>query len=72
MKRAIACALAGICLLSGLFLSPGGLQGGNVSECYSNHSICRAYAFEMDCSWFKMALALTVCDIALGKCILKG
>jgi hypothetical protein len=27
-------------------------------------------AFNMDVSWFRMALALTVCDVGLGKCII--
>ena len=71
MKRTIALALAGLCLLSCLFLAPRKAQGHDVGECYDNHRACRAYAFDMDAAWYRMALALTVCDLALGKCILK-
>jgi hypothetical protein len=70
MKRAFSLALAGIVLLSSLLFFPGAVDARDVNECFTNHEVCRERAFNMNASWTKMALALTVCDIALGKCIL--
>jgi hypothetical protein len=70
MKRAIALALAGLCLLSSFLFFPQAAQGRLPDECYGNWNRCRVNAFNMDVSWFRMALALTVCDVGLGKCII--
>jgi len=71
MKRAIALALAGLCLLSSFLFFPQAAQGRVADECYGNWNRCRVNAFNMDVSWFRMAMTLTVCDIGLGKCILS-
>ena len=71
MKRAVALALTGLCLLSSFLFFPQAAQGRVADECYSNWSRCRVNAFNMDVSWYRMTLVLTVCDVGLGKCILE-
>ncbi len=70
MKRFVALALTGLLLVAALVLMPIKAAAHDVAECYKDHAACRAQALEMNASWFKIALVLTVCDIALGKCIL--
>jgi hypothetical protein len=70
MKRAFSLALAGVILCSSVLFFPLTADARDVNECYNNHEACRERAFNMNASWTKIALALTVCDIALGKCIL--
>jgi len=71
MKRAVALALAGLCLLSSFLFFPQAAQARVADECFGNWNRCRVNAFNMDVSWFRMALTLTVCDIGLGKCIIN-
>lgn len=70
MKKAVAVALAGIVLLSAGLFFPRPVAAHDVGHCYDDYDACRVRAFNMDASWFKMTLALTLCDIALGRCIL--
>ena len=70
MKRAAILALAGLILVSAVLYFPMTAAAHDVAECFSNHVTCRELAFNMNASWVKVALALTLCDIALGKCIL--
>lgn len=70
MKRTLPLALAGLMLLSAALYYPTAVRGHDVNECYRDHQVCRERALAMDAPWTKVALALTVCDVALGKCIL--
>ena len=70
MKKILLLALAGLVLLSSVFFFPVAVSAHDVSECYRDHQVCRERAFNLDAPWTKVALVLTVCDIALGKCIL--
>jgi hypothetical protein len=70
MKRKLPLALAGLMLLSAAPNFPTAVSGHDVNECYRDHQVCRERALAMDAPWTKVALTLTVCDIALGKCIL--
>jgi hypothetical protein len=72
MKRFVALALTGLLLVAALVLVPAKAAARDVNECYKNHEACRAQALEMNASWVKIALVLTVCDLALGKCILAA
>ena len=40
------------------------------SQCNSNHQSCREYTLNLDEPWYKVAVMLTACDIAFGKCIM--
>jgi hypothetical protein len=70
MKRAVALALVGLCLLSSFLFFPQAAQGRIVDECFSSWNRCRVNAFNMDVSWVRMTLVMTVCDIGFGRCIL--
>jgi hypothetical protein len=70
MKKALLLALAGLILVSSALFFPLAVSAHDVNECYRDHQVCRERALNMDASWTKIALLLTVCDIALGKCIL--
>ena len=74
MKKVIAIALAGICLLSLVTVFSQAVQGQDrgVDRCFNNYDRCRTKAFNMDAGWVKMALVLTTCDLALGRCIYLG
>lgn len=41
-------------------------------HCYDEWERCRERAFGSDAGWFKTALMLTACDMALFKCILNA
>ena len=70
MKRAVALALVGLCLLSSFLFFPQAAQGRIMDGCFGNWNRCRVNAFNMDVSWVRMTLVMTVCDIGLGRCIL--
>jgi hypothetical protein len=70
MKKACLLALAGLILLSSVLFFPLAANAHDVNECYRDHQVCRERALNLDAPWTKIALLLTVCDIALGKCIL--
>jgi hypothetical protein len=42
----------------------------NQTDCNTNHRKCREYALDLDEPWYKVAVMLTACDIAFGKCML--
>jgi hypothetical protein len=71
MNKACLWALVGLVLFSSVLLFPLTARAHNVNECYSNHRDCREQALAMDAAWTKIAIYLTVCDFALGKCILN-
>ena len=70
MKKTLPLALAGLMLLSAALYFPTAVSAHDVNECYRDHQVCRERALNLDAPWTKVALALTVCDVALGKCIL--
>jgi hypothetical protein len=70
MKKVFMLALAGLVLLSSVLIFPLAVSGHDVNECYRDHQVCRERALNLNAPWTKVALVLTVCDIALGKCIL--
>ena len=70
MKKAFVLALAGLMLISSALFFPLAVSAHDVNECYRDHQVCRERALNTDAPWTKIALLLTVCDIALGKCIL--
>jgi|GEM_PF-340344 len=70
MKKAIAVSMVALVLLSATVFFAQPAAARSVSDCYSNYEECREEALDMDVSWFKMMLVLTMCDIALGRCIL--
>ncbi len=69
MKKITILALAGFILLGSAFLAPRPSFGHDIGECYRDYQQCREYAFMVDESWIKTTLALTVCDLMLGKCL---
>lgn len=70
MKKALLLALAGAIVLSSALYFPLSLSAQSVNGCYANYYACREKALGLDAPWTKVALLLTVCDLALGKCIL--
>jgi hypothetical protein len=42
----------------------------NQTDCNRNHQKCREYTLNLDEPWYKVAVMLTACDIAFGKCML--
>jgi len=71
MKKLAFLALAGLVVLGsvGSFAGPPDLN--NQTDCNSNHQKCREYVFNLDEPWLKVAIMLTGCDIAFGKCMLS-
>ncbi len=70
MKKTCLWALVGLILFSSVLLFPLSVRAHDVNECYRDHQACRERALAMDGAWTKIAIYLTVCDVALGKCIL--
>ena len=70
MKKAAALALAGIVFVTAILFFPSESAAHDVEKCYSDYLECRELAFNMDVSWYKMMLALTLCDVMLGKCLI--
>ncbi len=71
MKKAIALSLAVALLLTAALYWPKSAGAQTRSGgCYREWNACRTGAFEQDVSWWKLALILTVCDVALGTCLL--
>ncbi len=42
----------------------------NQTDCNTNHVKCREYVLNLDEPWYKVAVMLTGCDVAFGKCML--
>ncbi len=70
MKKSVALALAGLVVFTVVCFFPGAAEARNSADCYGNHSVCRANAFNLDMGWFRTSLYLTVCDVGLGRCLL--
>jgi len=70
MKKLAALTLAGLVLVSAVLFFPASAAARAADYCYTDYIECRENAFSLDTPWYKMAIILTVCDIALGKCLL--
>lgn len=70
MKKLIVVALAGLVLLSAVLFFPPSAAAVEVERCFRDHMTCRENALNLDAPWYQVTLFLTLCDLALGKCIL--
>jgi hypothetical protein len=70
MRKAIASTLAVAFFLSAFLLLPQSSWATRADACYDDWGGCRSRAFESDEGIIRTALMLTVCDVALGKCLL--
>jgi hypothetical protein len=71
MKKAIASLLATVFLLSAVLLFPLATSAAvPANVCWDNWEVCRARAFQADMGVIRTTIALTVCDVGLGKCLL--
>ena len=70
MKKLACLALAGLVFVSAVLFFPTAAAGRDIEECYKDHLTCREGALNLDAPWYKVTLILTVCDLALAKCIL--
>jgi hypothetical protein len=72
MKKAIALTLAAVFFLSVfLWLPQPSAAATQADICYDSWEACRARAFASDEGILRTALQLTVCDLALGRCLLR-
>jgi hypothetical protein len=65
MKKLAILTLAGFILVTAAAPSVN-----NQTDCNTNHVKCREYTLNIDEPWYKVAVLLTACDIAFGKCML--
>lgn len=73
MKKAIALTLSAIFTISVFLLIPRTSQAAfNADACWDNWERCRTRALESDLGVIRTTLALTACDIALGKCLMTN
>jgi len=72
MKRAIALTLAAVFFFSVFFWLPQSSSASTQADvCYDSWQACRTRAFASDEGVLRTALMLTVCDLALGRCLLR-
>jgi hypothetical protein len=72
MKRAIALTLAAVFFLSAFIWLPQTSSATTRADmCYDDWEACRTRAFASDEGIVRTVLWLTVCDVALGKCLLR-
>lgn len=71
MKKAIVLTLAALFVLSAFSWIPEAAANTPAGDCFDSYEECRDRALNSDQGWFRVALMLTVCDLALGKCLLK-
>lgn len=73
MKKAIASTLATIFLLSAVLFFPiASAAVVRADVCWDNWEACRIRSFQADMGVIRTTVALTVCDIGLGKCLLTA
>ena len=70
MKKTVAVWMTCLFVMSAVLLFPTAAQSSDPVKCFQDHSRCRENALSMDAPWWKAALYMTICDIALAKCIL--
>jgi hypothetical protein len=71
MKKAIALTLSVIFILSVFLFFPKRSEAEGADWCWDNWERCRERAFAADMGVLRMTLALSACDIGLGKCLVK-
>ncbi len=69
MKKAFALTLTVAIFLSVFLLIPSSSLA-DADSCYDDWERCRERALGSKAGWIRTALMLTVCDVALGKCLL--
>ncbi|HUM34237.1 MAG TPA: hypothetical protein PKX32_03120 [Candidatus Saccharicenans sp.] len=73
MKKLTSLTLSLIFILSiFLFLPQASQARVSADECWDNWERCRARALQSDYGTVRTTLALTSCDIGLGRCIIMG
>ncbi|MGB9836439.1 MAG: hypothetical protein ACPLRX_06850 [Candidatus Saccharicenans sp.] len=73
MKKTVALTLSAVLLFSLFLLFPRVSKAAvSADECWNNWERCRTRALESDLGTIRTTLALTVCDIALGKCLINS
>jgi len=71
MKKVIALTLAAVFFLTALLWLPQSSAALTRSDvCFNDWGVCRIRAFQSDEGIVRTTLWLTVCDVALGKCLL--
>jgi hypothetical protein len=70
MKKLAIIALAGLIIVSAAVPFASARELNDQTDCNTNHMKCREYTLNLDAPWYKVALLLTACDIAFGKCML--
>jgi hypothetical protein len=71
MKQAIALTLASVILLSAILFFPAAAAAATRADaCYDEWGSCRSRAFQADEGVIRTTVMLTVCDFALGTCLL--
>ncbi len=71
MRRPISLTLLTLVVVGVLVLPLFLAATYHADLCYDEWERCRERAMESDAGWIKTTLMLTVCDIALAKCLLK-
>jgi hypothetical protein len=72
MKRATVLTLAVIFFLSAFIWIPQSSSAREPADlCFNDWQACRTRAFESEQGIIRTTLWLTVCDLALGKCLLR-
>jgi hypothetical protein len=72
MKRAIAMSLALACFMSAFLWIPQSAAARAPADlCFDDWGACRTRAFQSDEGIIRTTLWLTVCDVGLGKCLLR-
>jgi len=70
MKKLTVVAIAGLVFLSAALFVPAAAAAES-GTCFEDHMFCRENALNMDAPWYQVTLVLTLCDLALAKCILR-
>jgi hypothetical protein len=71
MRKLMVLALIGLVLVPAGVTYAANPDLNDQTDCNTNHMKCREYALNLDAPWYKVAVLLTACDIAFGKCMLS-
>ncbi|MBC7365181.1 MAG: hypothetical protein JHC32_07790 [Candidatus Aminicenantes bacterium] len=71
MKKALALTLSVLFILSIFLLIPTSSKAATKADiCWDDWERCRTRALESDLGVVRTTLALTVCDVALARCLM--
>ncbi|HDT14025.1 MAG TPA: hypothetical protein ENO03_06675 [Candidatus Aminicenantes bacterium] len=70
MRKLAVLVLAGLVLVTAGVTFAAAPDLNDQTDCNTNHQKCREYTLNLDSPWYKVAVLLTACDIAFGKCML--